>query len=60
MRRILRIINALFWAAAWLAIAIQDSAFSDPPRLLGEAVGVAILWFAIDLTIKRRRTKNSN
>ena len=50
-----RIINAIFWVGVWLAIAIQFNALGDPPRLLGEALIPAVLAFAIDSRLRRRK-----
>ncbi len=54
-----RIINAIFWFGVWLAIAINFNALSDPPRLLGEAVIPALLWFAVDSWLRRRKNRAS-
>jgi hypothetical protein len=54
-----RIINAIFWFGVWLAIAINFNALGDPPRLLGEAVIPALLWFAIDSWLRRRKSRAS-
>ena len=56
----MRIANAVFWICIWLAIAVDFNAFDNPARLIGEALIPAVLLFAIDAVIRRRRTKNSN
>lgn len=50
-----RIINAIFWLGVWLAVAINFNALGDPPRLLGEAIIPALLCFAIDSRLRRRK-----
>jgi hypothetical protein len=56
-----RAINAFFWVAVWVAIAIQYDAFGNSSRLMGEAIIPAILGFVIDSGLRRRqRRPNSN
>jgi len=57
----MRIANAAFWVAMWIALAVHYQAFSNPWRLTGEAIIPAILAFVVDQVIRRRQSKqNSN
>lgn len=62
MIRFLRIANAIFWLAAWLALAVHFNAIDNPLRMFGEAIIPAILWLAIDflLTFFLGPSENSN
>jgi hypothetical protein len=60
MRRLLRMVNAAFWLTFLLFVAISYNSFGDAPRLMGEAVVVAVLWLVCDLVLRPKRRRISN
>jgi hypothetical protein len=43
----LRIVNGIFWLVAWVALSVHFNDINSPPRMIGEAIIPAILWFMI-------------
>jgi|SRR5271156_246333 hypothetical protein len=46
-----------FWSEKATQLLRLNQNFDDPPRLIGNAIIPVVLWFAIDLWLRRKRKR---